>query len=360
MMFELKRMDLDQIDVTPYFSIIIPVYNVAPYLRECLDSVMGQTFQDWETICINDGSTDISGSILDEYAARDPRFRVIHQTNNGVSAARNRALDEIKGKWVCFLDGDDYWEEKFLGTIREMIRNYPGNNCFRVGFDRFEDGTSETGSDIKTLSVEVIDISRMISIRDFYNYYFVCYVYQCDLFDGIRFPHYIRGEDRCVLNRLQLQRIDAIVETECPLYRYRNRSGSAMNSIPSSQVLRDEMDHRLDIMEMIDKSHKKVDYAGNDWLEKYFTRCIYQIIKTRGSDRREVLSDWRDRLRRLRRVKGLSLYGRFVAWTCSVIHCQLWDSVVCYMIPRLLEGGSVFRYVKRKLGFVSNDVPQVS
>lgn len=91
----------------PFFSIIIPVYNVAPYLRECLDSVLAQTFTDWEAICIDDGSTDGSGAILDEYAARDSRFRIIHQPNAGVSVARNKGLDVAKGEWIWFVDSDD-------------------------------------------------------------------------------------------------------------------------------------------------------------------------------------------------------------------------------------------------------------
>jgi len=74
--------------MSPFFSIIIPVYNVAPYLRECLDSVLAQTFTDWEAICVDDGSTDGSGAILDEYAAKEPRIKVIHPKNAGVGAAR--------------------------------------------------------------------------------------------------------------------------------------------------------------------------------------------------------------------------------------------------------------------------------
>ena len=91
----------------PFFSIIIPVYNVAPYLRECLDSVSAQTFDNWEAICVDDGATDGSGAILDEYAAKDNRFKVIHQKNAGVSAARNAGLGNAKGEWFMFLDGDD-------------------------------------------------------------------------------------------------------------------------------------------------------------------------------------------------------------------------------------------------------------
>ena len=101
----------------PYFSIIIPVYNVAPYLRECLDSVLAQTFTDWEAICVDDGSTDGSGAILDEYVAKDSRFRVVHQRNAGVSAARNVALEVAKGEWVTFLDADDKIDDERLNVL---------------------------------------------------------------------------------------------------------------------------------------------------------------------------------------------------------------------------------------------------
>lgn len=105
----------------PFFSIIIPVYNVAPYLRECLDSVLAQTFTDWEAICVDDGSTDGSGAILDEYVARDNRFRVIHQSNLGVSTSRNAGIDSSIGEYVTFLDGDDAYCPFWLESFRELI-----------------------------------------------------------------------------------------------------------------------------------------------------------------------------------------------------------------------------------------------
>ena len=107
------------------FSIIIPVYNVASYLRECLDSVLAQAFTDWEAICIDDGSTDGSGAILDEYAVRDARFRVIHQKNAGVSAARNAALDVAKGEWIGFVDADDWISETWYSHFAELINLRP-------------------------------------------------------------------------------------------------------------------------------------------------------------------------------------------------------------------------------------------
>lgn len=105
----------------PKFSIIIPVYNVAPYLRKCLDSVLAQTFTDWEAICVNDGSTDDSGKILDEYVAKDSRFRVIHQTNAGVSAARQKALSSCAGNYLMAVDPDDWVDKDWLATYSNTI-----------------------------------------------------------------------------------------------------------------------------------------------------------------------------------------------------------------------------------------------
>lgn len=90
-------------------SIIVPVYNVAKYLAECIQGVLDQTFQSWELILVNDGSKDCSGAICDDYAAKDDRIRVIHKSNTGVSDTRNVGLSNARGKYVMFLDADDYW-----------------------------------------------------------------------------------------------------------------------------------------------------------------------------------------------------------------------------------------------------------
>ena len=94
----------------PKISVIVPVYNTARYLARCLDSIAAQTFPDWECICVDDGSTDESGAMLDAYARRDARFRVIHQENGGVSRARNAGLDAARGEWIAFVDSDDWIE----------------------------------------------------------------------------------------------------------------------------------------------------------------------------------------------------------------------------------------------------------
>ncbi len=103
------------------FSIVIPVYNVESYLRECLDSVLGQTCGDFEAVCVNDGSTDGSLSILEDYAARDSRIRVISQPNGGLSAARNTGINAAHGDYILFLDSDDWLESDTLQTLADGL-----------------------------------------------------------------------------------------------------------------------------------------------------------------------------------------------------------------------------------------------
>lgn len=105
----------------PLLSIIVPVYNVEQYIEEALDSILKQSFTDFELILINDGSTDKSGLICEEYAAKDKRILVVHQTNNGVSAARNTGLNNVSGKYITFIDPDDVVsQETFLRNIQYL------------------------------------------------------------------------------------------------------------------------------------------------------------------------------------------------------------------------------------------------
>ena len=96
---------------TPAISIIVPIYNVERYLCECIDSIIAQTFVDWELLLIDDGSTDNSRLICEDYASKDKRIRVTHKPNGGVSSARNLGLDHAQGEYLTFVDADD-WIDK--------------------------------------------------------------------------------------------------------------------------------------------------------------------------------------------------------------------------------------------------------
>ena len=104
-------------------SIIVPVYNTEKYLDRCIQSILSQTYTDFELLLINDGSTDSSGAICDKYAEQDSRVRVFHKENGGVSSARNVGLDNAKGEWVTFCDSDDWVENCWLDTFVDNSEN---------------------------------------------------------------------------------------------------------------------------------------------------------------------------------------------------------------------------------------------
>lgn len=101
----------------PKITVIVPVYKVEKYLSKCIDSILAQTYTDFELILIDDGSPDNSGVICDEYASRDSRIRVIHKSNGGVSSARNAGIDAAQGEWIAFVDADDWIEPDYLNSM---------------------------------------------------------------------------------------------------------------------------------------------------------------------------------------------------------------------------------------------------
>ena len=102
-------------------SVIVPVYNVEPYLRKCVDSILAQSYSNLEVILVDDGSPDGCGAICDEYAAKDARVRVIHKPNGGVSDARNAGLDIMTGDYVAFVDSDDWIDKQHLSSLSALV-----------------------------------------------------------------------------------------------------------------------------------------------------------------------------------------------------------------------------------------------
>ena len=123
-------------------SVIIPVYNAEKYLRQCLDSVLGQTLKEIELICVDDGSTDRSMEILLEYASKDKRIRVITQKNGGPGKARNTALPYATGKYISFLDADDWFEQDFLEKMFDRSDEVQADICI-CETQRFDDATGD-------------------------------------------------------------------------------------------------------------------------------------------------------------------------------------------------------------------------
>lgn len=137
----------EKITDVPFFSLIVPVYNVAPYLKACLDSISRQTYPNFEVICVNDGSTDESGDILEKYACQDKRFNVYYQKNTGPGAARNLALSKANGRYLLFIDADDWLENTALERLYKVIQVESPDLIWFNYFDESQSG-AQKGTDI--------------------------------------------------------------------------------------------------------------------------------------------------------------------------------------------------------------------
>lgn len=144
----------------PDVSIIVPIYNVEKYLRRCIDSILSQTFISFELLLIDDGSTDASGAICDEYALVDRRIHVTHQINRGVSAARNVGLDKSVGKYVCFVDSDDWVTSDYLATLMEQVQGF--DVLFFGFFLRYNDESSMSLSLRRQCAVNEIEKEQLM------------------------------------------------------------------------------------------------------------------------------------------------------------------------------------------------------
>lgn len=132
----------------PTFTILIPTYNQAHYLPACLESLLAQTCSNWEAVIVNDGSTDNTREVLDRYAHRDSRFQVFHKENGGVATALNLALENAKGKWICWLSSDDLFEPDKLEKHVRWIANCPGIYWFHTNYSvLFEETGQLSGID---------------------------------------------------------------------------------------------------------------------------------------------------------------------------------------------------------------------
>ena len=154
-------------NTTPFFSILVPTYNQAQYLGEALESLIAQTDPDWEAIIVNDGSTDSTANVLEQYAKKESRFRVFHKENGGVGSALNLALKEAKGQWICWLSSDDVFELNKLKVHRQWIEQHPEYKFFFSNFRQLV-GTSgkiinlnpNLDKEIPPIELQIIEMLR--------------------------------------------------------------------------------------------------------------------------------------------------------------------------------------------------------
>ena len=207
-------------------SIIVPVYNVEKYLYRCIDSILAQTYTDFELLLIDDGSKDKSGLICDEYAKKDSRIKVFHKENGGVSTARNIGLQYAQGEWLAFIDADDYVHFNFLASFESMISEDLG--LIHWGF------CYNTNGDIKTIPIsdkdKIMTMDEVCRNKIFHGYVW-SYLFRRDIIkeNKILFDTHLKYAEDWLFILTYYSFVDKMGVLRSCYYTQVNRPGSATN-----------------------------------------------------------------------------------------------------------------------------------
>ena len=212
-------------------SVIVPIYNTKPYLEECIESILDQKINvPVEVLLIDDGSTDGCADLCDRYAARDARVRVIHQENQGLSAARNAGIDAAKGRYYSFIDSDDVVLPGFLQTLYDACERHDAYMALCSVEDVQENGKSCDPAYFTRPTQEGVFCGKDL-LNEFYTPYGTVYtvawnkMYRAEVWKLLHYPEGRLHEDDFVAHRL-FWRCDKVVCIDKPLYHYRLRNGS--------------------------------------------------------------------------------------------------------------------------------------
>lgn len=216
----------------PFISIIIPVYNVAPYLRQCIESIINQK-GDIEVILVDDGSPDESPTICDEYARKDNRIQVIHKQNGGVSSARNAGLDIAQGEWIWFVDGDDYLADNVLENICQDIRKYPNADLIQMGMSYLYDNRQIVSQKIET--VNNLGKNQFLSKYITYHNHRLLFKREVIKKNHLRFTEGLKVTEDQEFQLKYMMLCETPIQIPISAYIYRQREGSATHDSNTSQ-----------------------------------------------------------------------------------------------------------------------------
>lgn len=223
-------------------SVIVPIYNKAPYIKKCLDDICNQTYRDLEIICIDDGSTDGSGEIVKEYAKKDTRFCYIEQENRGVSAARNRGLELAQGDYISFIDCDDGLEKDMYAFLLELMKKYNADIA-HCGYKKVHlDGSSvEVGNSNIYLVQDSEEALECLIGGKYFTGSLCTKLYKSTLFENIKFDKDLKINEDLLVNFKVFNKAKCIVFNGETKYLYYERKESSSTRIHNEKKLVDAL-----------------------------------------------------------------------------------------------------------------------
>lgn len=277
-------------------SVIVPIYNCEAYLDDGLRSLIGQTiFEDLEIICVNDGSTDASAEIVKGYVRQYSNIRLIDQSNQGVSAARNRGAREAAGQYIAFFDADDLAQETlYEELLRQLVDHDADMSCVNYSM-RFEDGVTKVHKPIEKAVLDRDEAlqsflsSGVIGINIFDK------LFKASIAKGIEFPEgYAVGEDMDYVFQYLMKSSRVAVDTSESLYTYHIRSGSAMKSSFSKKYF-DPVVLSKRMMEALPQDGTLWLYAEANWIHEC-CKALALYYQSGSKDFRQEISECREHI----------------------------------------------------------------
>lgn len=296
-------------DQLPLISIIVPVYNVREYLPRCIESIANQTYKKLEIILVDDGSTDDSGSVCDEYAQKDKRVTVIHKENGGLSDARNFGLPVATGKYISFIDSDDYVHPRMFEILLYFAQK-KNSDMVTCAYERDDESIFRTEISISDIIPVYLDGHKNFDeIIDFSNVVAWGRLYKKNVFEGITFPVGKLHEDEHIIHRV-LYKCKNVVCLREKLYFYRRNS----NSITS--VLTEKHIH-----DALNAFEDRINFAlEHNWIEllpsalrRYPEYCIYAyntIKEQKNKNYLYILKKIRQNLKNMIKKYGKKNFSR--------------------------------------------------
>lgn len=301
-------------------SVIVPVYKVEEYLKECVDSIINQTYKNIEIILIDDGSPDNCGKICDEYVKKDSRIKVIHKENGGLSSARNAGLDVAKGEYIAFVDSDDWLMPTYVYDMLKIAMKY-NKEIVQCGHAKNVDDLylkKELSKDKELSFFEKNEAIYNLNVKNHGEYIVVWNkLYRKELFENIRFPVNRINEDTFVTYKLFWNCKGEIAFTRKKLYYYRQREGSIMNN--KFNIRRyDALDGYQEQFEFFLKLKKKKLIDASI--------CIYQMIikdfwyRTNVADIENKNKYLNQLLKRSRKIYKYMILNKYISIKNKIIY----------------------------------------